>query len=790
MVCRLRVRPRRYAFCRLLAAFLLPLLALRAGWAGESKPSDWPFAPPKRPIIPKVRRRNWVRNPLDAFVLAELEKAGLEPNPQADKLTLLRRATFDLTGLLPTPAEREAFLADHAPDAYERLVDRLLHSPQFGERWAQHWLDVVRFAETDGFKLDRLRPEAWRYRDYVIRSFNNDLPYDRFLAEQIAGDELEPNNPDALIATGFYRLHPEENNGSNYRMVRQDILDDMTDVFGTTFLGLTFGCARCHDHKFDPLTQKDYFRLQAFFTPLMQRDDLPLAPPEEQERYQRRLAKWREDTRAWRAQCDALLAQPRKAIRQEVIDTFDADTQKALATPTRKRTPLQRQLAALASKQIDRKMARAYRRLSKEKRAIYDDLQKKIEAGKPEPLPVAMGVSSIDGDPPPTYRLATGNYRRPRERVRPGFPSAFFPDKDPDKETSRQADKEKTFADAVSLSAGLPVSRSPDGEGQRRADLARWLCRPDHPLTSRVIVNRIWQHHMGVGIVGTPNDFGVQGEKPTHPELLDYLASELIRQGWKLKAIHRLIVTSATYRQASLPACNPTVEKSLAADPSNKLLWHARIKRREAESIRDAVLQVSGQLNPRMGGPSNCPLLPAVVMEGKYAWDPDEKPCDRNRRSVYVLAKRNFAYPLFAAFDQPDRVNSCPVRPVTITAPQALAMLNGEFTLDQARHLAGSLLAEHGHVPAQLIRTAYLRAFSREPDAQEIAAAEKFLLRQARLVGSPVGRAGAVMPPVPRQTAGLTPPARQPNPRDAAFAAALVDFCHALLNSAEFLDVE
>jgi hypothetical protein len=773
MIRRLRVRPH------------LPLLALRAGWAvflllllatqassaGEPKGSDWPFVPPKRPAIPLIHRTNWVRNPLDAFVLAGLEKAGLQPNPQADKLTLLRRATFDLTGLLPTPAEREAFLADHAPDAYERLADRLLHSPQFGERWAQHWLDVVRFAETDGFKLDRLRPNAWRYRDYVIRSFNNDWPYDRFLAEQIAGDELEPNNPDALTATGFYRLHPEENNGSNYRMVRQDILDDVTDVFGTTFLGLTFGCARCHDHKFDPLTQKDYFRLQAFFTPLMQRDDLPLAPPEEQARYQRRLAKWREDTRAWRAQCDTLLAQPRKAIRQEVIDTFDADTQKALATPTRKRTPLQRQLAALANKQIDRKVARAYRRLSKEKRAIYDDLQKKIEAGKPEPLPVAMGVSSIDGEPPPTYRLATGNYRRPRERVQPGFPECLPAVSD----ASQKRREETTLLRSVA---------------NQRADLARWLCRPDHPLTSRVIVNRIWQHHMGAGIVGTPNDFGVQGEKPTHPELLDYLASELIRQGWTLKSIHRLIVTSATYQQASLPACNPTIEKSLAADPSNKLLWHARIKRREAESIRDAVLQVSAQLNPRMGGPSNCPLLPAIVMEGKYAWDPDEKPCDRNRRSVYVLAKRNFAYPLFAAFDQPDRVNSCPVRPSTITAPQALAMLNGEFTLDQARHLAGSLLAEHGHVPAQLIRAAYLRAFSREPDAQEIAAAEKFLLRQARLVGSPVERAGAGMPPVPRQTGGLTPPARQPNPRDAAFAAALVDFCHALLNSAEFLDVE
>ena len=727
MIRRLRVRP-RCLFCCLPAVLLFPSLALSAGGA------EWPFVAPQRPAVPQVHNREWIRNPLDAFVLAGLEKAGLQPNPPADKLTLLRRVTFDLTGLLPTPAQCNAFLADRTPDAYERVVDRLLASPHFGERWAQHWLDVVRFAETDGFKVDRLRPEAWRYRDYVIRSFNNDLPYDRFLSQQIAGDELEPNNPDALIATGFYRLPPEEINGSNYRMIRQDILDDVTDVFGTTFLGLTFGCARCHDHKFDPMTQKDYFRLQAFFTPLMQRDDLPLASAAEQAQYQRRLAEWEKTTRAWRAQCDAMLAEPRKAIRQEVIDTFDSETQKAMATPASKRTPLQRQLAALASKQVDRRANRAHRRLSKEQRAIYDDLQKKIEAGKPEPLPMAMGVASLDGEPPPTYRLATGNYLRPRERVQPDFPECL--------------DARNVYRSA---------------RNGKRADLAHWLCRADHPLTSRVIVNRLWQHHLGAGIVATPNDFGIQGEKPTHPQLLDYLATELVRHGWKLKAIHRLIVTSATYRQASSPGRNPKMDKALAADPSNKLLWHARVKRREAEAVRDAVLQASGQLNPRMGGPSNCPQLPAAVMESKYAWDPDQQPSDRNRRSIYMLAKRNFVYPLFAAFDPPDRINSCPVRPVTITAPQALAMLNGEFSLTQARHLAGVLVADHGRSAVPLVRAAYRRILSREPDAQEIAAAEKFLLHQARLIATP---------------------------SSPAFTDAVVDFCHALFNSAEFLNVE
>jgi hypothetical protein len=740
MIRRLRVRP-RCTLCRLLAVLLLPLPVLRAG---EAEQTERPFAAPKRPAVPAVQRRDWIRNPLDAFVLAGLEKAGLQPNPPADKITLLRRLTFDLTGLLPTPSQCDAFLADRSPDAYERLVERLLASPHFGERWAQHWLDVVRFAETDGFKVDRLRPEAWRYRDYVIRSFNNDLPYDRFLSQQLAGDELEPNNPDALIATGFYRLPPEEVNGSNYRMIRQDILDDITDVFGATFLGLTFGCARCHDHKFDPLTQKDYFRLQAFFAPLMQRDDLPLAPADERARYQRRLAEWEKATKEWRAQCEAMLAGPRKAIRQEVIDTFDSETQKAMTTPVSKRTPLQRQLAALASKQVERRASRAYRRLSKEQRAIYDDLQKRIAEGKPEPLPVAMGVVNIDGEPPPTYRLATGNYLRPRERVQPDFPECLTSVSD-----ASQYRRE-----------GPALLRS---VANHRADLARWLCRADHPLTSRVIVNRLWQHHLGAGIVATPNDFGIQGEKPTHPQLLDYLATELVRQGWKLKAIHRLIVTSATYRQASSPNRNPKMDKALAADPSNKLLWHARVKRREAEAIRDAVLQASGQLNPRMGGPSNCPQLPAAVMESKYAWDPDQRPTDRNRRSIYMLAKRNFVYPLFAAFDPPDRINSCPVRPVTITAPQALAMLNGEFSLTQARHLSAVLVADHGRAVAPLVRAAYRRIFSREPDAQEIAAAEKFLQRQARLIGAP---------------------------SSPTFSDAVVDFCHALLNSAEFLNVE
>ncbi|HEY7158395.1 MAG TPA: DUF1549 and DUF1553 domain-containing protein [Gemmataceae bacterium] len=735
MIRRFRVRPRHCSIHFLTAVFLLGLLAV-PGRGAESERPEWPFTPLKRPAVPQVRNKGWVRNPLDAFVLAGLEKVGLRPNPPADKLTLLRRVTFDLTGLMPTPAERDAFLADAAPDAYERLVDRLLRSPRFGERWAQHWLDLVRYAESEGFKLDKIRPEAYRYRDYVIRAFNADLPYDRFLSQQLAGDELEPNNPDALVATGFYRLHPEESNGSNYCLIRQDILDDITDVFGTTFLGLTVGCARCHDHKFDPITQRDYYRLQAFFTPMMERDDLPLASAEEQADYRRRLAKWEEATRELRTKRDAMEAGPRKAVFGDVLPTFDRETQKALTTPAEKRTSLQRQLAQLAGKQVDRRCARAYRRLPKEQRAIYDELKQKIAAFdsiKPEELPMGWGVADLDSAPA-TYRLATGNYLKPKERVQPGSPGCF--------------------------------EKKVSGTALRREALARWLCEPDNPLTGRVIVNRLWQHHLGAGIVATPNDFGAQGEKPTHPELLDYLATELVRQGWKLKALHRLIVTSATYRQASSPTRNATAEKAAEADPDNKLLWHARVKRREGEAIRDAVLQASGQLDLRMYGPSNYPELPAAFEENDYMWKPDKRAADRNRRSIYMLARRNLALPLFAAFDLPDRVNSCPVRAATITSPQALAMLNGEFTLAQARLLAGDLLAAHGHANEKLIRAAYQRAFGREPERDEVAAAEKFLRSQARRIAS------------------------DGEPSRDALASAVVDFCHALLNAAEFLDVE
>ncbi len=748
--------------CRLslwrFALLLTTLLAVPPAAHADDTERHWPYLPLVRPAVPVVAHQSWVRNPIDAFILAKLEAAGLQPSPAADRLTLLRRVTFDLTGLAPTPEERAAFLNDNSPDAYEKLVDRLLASPRFGERWAQHWLDVVRFAETEGFKLDRYRPDAHRYRDYVIRAFNSDMPYDEFVRQQLAGDELEPNNPEALIATGIYRLHPEESNGSNYRQIRQDILDDVTDVFGATFLGLTVGCARCHNHKFDPIPQRDYYRLQAFFAPMIQHDDLPLVTPEERKRYEEKMAAWQAATRGYREEIANLLKPVGDSVFQESVVVFDPETHDALTMPEDRRTPLQRQLVSLAGKQIDRKYERMHRRLPPDKKARYDELKAKLaefDKIKPPPLPLAMAITDVGPVAPPTYRLATGNYLKPREEVQPGFLECL---------------------DRHEPEIG-PPKEHPQSTGRRTA-LARWMTRPDHPLTSRVMVNRLWQHHFGLGIVATPNDFGIQGEKATHPELLDWLASELVGQRWRMKAIHRLIVTSSAYRQASQPRLNPAAEAAHRGDPADKLLWHARVKRRDAEAIRDAILQVSGQLNLRMYGDSALPVLPEAVLQSRYSWSPDEKPEDRDRRSIYVYAKRNLSYPLFAVFDVPDRVNSCPSRPTTTTAPQALAMLNGEFTMAQARCMAGALLKARGTDDKALVREAYLRVFSREPSAEENAAVQKFLDRQAQLV-SEAGKVAKESLPEPMAEGCAE-----------ARGAAVVDLCHALLNAAEFWYVE
>lgn len=740
--------------------------------ASKFKQGKWPFFPPVRPSVPDVKDKDWVRNPIDAFVLNTLEKHGLAPSGEADKRTLLRRVTFDLIGLPPTPEEQAAFLADQSPRAYEQVVERLLASPRYGERWAQHWLDVVRYAETDGFKEDAHRPNAYKFRDYVIRAFNNDMPYDRFVRQQLAGDELEPNNPDALIATGYCRLYPDEYNAADLRQRRQEILDDVTDTTGLAFLGLTIGCAQCHNHKFDDILQTDYYRLQAFFTPMLPRDDLPDATRSQRDEFAKRQEAWERATAEIRAEMELLVAPARKKAVDEGLEKFNAEVVAAVHTPESQRTALQQQIAYQASKYIVPKLPGIADRLKGDQKKRYEELKaalKKFDALKPQSLPSARGIVDSDKPPPATFLLVGGNLKHPGEPVEPGFP-----------EFLGAATAKIVPPPAGSNSQNSPKNPSSTG---RRAALANWLSRKDNPMTARVIVNRLWQYHFGLGIVATPNDFGVAGESPTHPELLDWMAVEFMESGWSLKAMHRLMVTSAAYRQSAIVDAKIAMHaKARAADSGNKWLWHARRQRLTGESLRDAMLLVSGDLDLRMYGPSVHPLLPDGL--GNYAWKPDAKTEDRNRRSIYVIAKRNLRLPLLDAFDLPDMHNSCGRRSTTTTAPQARLMLNDDFAITAARRWAGQLMAharsnDRERDDRNLIAAAYVQAYARDPLPAELDLCLKFIADQS----AAIGREG-------KEPDKATLPDPLPKSDSPAHDAAIVDFCHAILDSNEFLYVD
>jgi hypothetical protein len=709
---------------------------------GVDKP--WAFYAPVRPALPTVRNRAWIRNPVDGFIAARLEAANLASAPEASRATLIRRLSFDLTGLPPTPEEVAAFLNDPSPRAYEKVVDRLLASPRYGERWALFWLDLVRYAESDGFKADDVRPVAWRYRDYVISAFNNDTPYDRFICEQLAADELYPNDPDALVATAFNRHYPDEYNARNLEQRRQEILNDMTDTTAQVFLGLTIGCARCHDHKFDPITQKDYYRFQAFFAAFLARDKFEVGWPEALGSHQKQLEEWESRTAELRRRIHAMEAPYREKLVAGNKRKYPQAVQEAFDTPPEERTPLQIQLADLIAKQLQvgtKEMAKA---MKPAVRKEWEELAKQMAAFedlRPKPLPMAMVITDVGPVAPATYLLKRGDWKRPGAELAPGFLSALD-------------DRPAT------IPTPAPGARTTG----RRTVLARWLTRPDHALTARVMVNRLWQHHFGRGLVGTPSDFGAQGERPTHPELLDWLAREFVASGWSLKAMHRLMVTSATYRQ-SAEGNSATVK----ADPENRLLGRMARRRLEGEALRDAMLAVSGQLNLKMGGPSVFPELPAELGVPRGGWPVSPDVHERNRRSIYVFVKRNLRYPLFGAFDAPDSNETCARRNVSTNAPQALMLLNGKITLDIARAFAGRVLDAAGTEPGAVVEHAYRLALGRPPDAAERRLSADFLARERS---------------IPRLSAA------GPGQPDPAFTAAVTDFCHVLLNLNEFAYVD
>jgi mono/diheme cytochrome c family protein len=595
----------------------------------------WSFQPLQPTAPPRVENPAWCRTPIDHFILARLEAKGIAPNAATDRRRLIRRASFDLLGLPPTPEEVEAFVRDPAPDAYGRLLDRLLASPHYGERWGRHWLDLARFAESHGYEQDYDRPNAYPYRDFVIKAFNEDLPYDTFVRWQIAGDEYEPDNPLALTATGFLAAgtHATQITANQAEKERYDELDDMVRTIGTTMLGLTLGCARCHDHKYDPIPNADYYHLVAVFATTVRSDyDIPLrdqVPP---------------------AKLKALIcSEGVKAVR-----------------------------------------------LHTQGRDFYD----------------------------PVHALKRGDPNQKIEVAQPGFVQVLM----------RAPEGEKHWQ--LAPPAGWRTS-------YRRRGLAGWITDVEQgagALLARVIVNRLWQHHLGRGLVATPSDFGAQGERPTHPELLDWLAQELVRNGWHLKPIHKLILNSSVYLQDG-----GMDERRLAADRDNTLFWRQPTRRLEAEAIRDAMLAVSGTLDTRQFGPGTLDLRQA-------------------RRSIYFFIKRSRLIPMMMLFDAPDSLQDLASRPTTTIAPQALLLLNSPIVRDHATAFACRLLSKAMAGSEEVVEGAYRLALSRPPTADELADAVAFLRQQTEAY-------------------------RGDGKTDAA-ELALGDFCQALLSLNEFVYID
>ena len=751
----------------------------------------WSFKKPVRPAIPQMKDARSSKSPIDALVNAKQESKGLTPAPAADRRTLIRRAYLDLVGLLPPPAEVDAFVKDPSPRAYEDLVDRLLASPHYGERWARLWLDVARYSDSTGYEYDYDVSDAWRYRDYVIKAFNEDKPYDQFVVEQLAGDELDKPTFDSLTATGFVRLGPRvldrDLENPNYRF---DYIDDIIRTTYQSFQALSVNCAHCHDHKFDPITRKDYYKTVAVFNGFIEYDH-PLVPVDDWAQYQKATKEINDKIKPLSKQIADIEAPYRKELFRRALAKFPVDVQEAYNTPEEKRTPGQKLLAAQVAtvrgeeEQDFNTGGRTALKVSAEDEQARKRLEDQVDAltkqlpGKP---PVALGVRDGDfrfiphppfqtgslggivyekfgftgkylpepGDhyqPPPTYFESNGLMPFPEEMKAPVVDAGFLT------VLSKPGQQPQPFADAPKN--GYPTS------GRRRA-LAEAIASPDNPLTARVMVNRIWYQHFGQGIVTTPNNFGKMGTQPSNPELLDWLAIEFIRQGWSIKQMQRLIMNSETYKMSSdyyLPANS---EK----DPINQFLWRFPIKRLEAEIIRDAVLSASGDINFQAGGKPFFPPVPESVtsqVPTKGKWEKTNEDPSTWRRSIYAYVKRNMKYPMFEVFDQPDATLSCERREVTTVPTQALTLFNNEFFLLEARHFADRVAREAGTDPAAQIKLVYRIAFSREPGARELQQGIDFLKKQG--VGQALSRAN-------RQA-----------------SAGLAEFAHVIFNTNEFLYV-
>ncbi len=639
----------------------------------ERDRAHWAFQPVKRPSVPSVKNRDWVSNPIDAFILAKLEAKQLSPNPPATKREWIRRVFYDVTGLPPSPGEVEQFVADTSPDAYEKLIDRLLASPRYGEKWGRHWLDLVRFAETNSYERDGRKPNAWRYRDYVIRSFNDDKPYDRFVREHLAGDEMPDSGANGIIATGYYRLGIWDDEPTDPELARYDGLDDIVATTGQVFLGLTVDCARCHDHKIDPISQKDYYRLLSFFhnvNPYRNggpTDERPLGSEQENQR----------------------AFEQKRAELQGELTVFETDFRKLYQQIHGKAVEpreLPRLIRAEGAKLLGQER---FKRYSEQRGELRSLLKRKITGE------AALCVTESGNRAPDTFVLLRGNPHVKGERVEPAFPDV--------------------------LGALKPIIPTPPTGAKttgRRRILADWIASPNNPLTARVAVNRLWQYHFGRGIVRSSSNFGLQGDKPTHPELLDWLADEFIHRGWSMKQLHRLILASNAYRMSSR-----SKDKALSADPSNDLFWRFDMRRLTAEEIRDSILAISGTLNLKMYGPGVYTPIPREVLAGQsmpgngWGTSPFEEQC---RRSIYVHVKRSLLTPILESFDAAETDRSTAVRFVTTQPTQALALLNSEFVHAQASHFADRLRREAGADNDKQVRLALNLATARPPSDTEV----------------------------------------------------------------------
>jgi mono/diheme cytochrome c family protein len=688
----------------------------------------WSFQPPQQPPVPKVNNPQLVHNPIDDFLLEKLEERGLRFSPEVDRLVLMRRAYFALIGLPPTVEEVEQYLQDTSPGAYEKMIDRLLASPHYGERWGKYWLDAAGYADSHGkIDPDRLRPNAWRYRDYVIRSLNADKPYDQFLLEQIAGDELfdyksikDPTSEqrDYLIATGFLRTAADDTDegAQNFVPYRVAVLADQLNIFSSAVMGLTMECARCHSHKYDPIPQRDYYRLSAIFQSAYDPYDwripssalyaggavldlpqelqrfLPRAPEREYREAEVHNAPILEELNQLKKALESKAQSLRAGLLEEKLsklpETVRADLRVAVEVPEERRSPIQKYLMDKfgESLKVDSKeLEERFKDFKEESEQTKKAIQKTKE--KLTPTPMIQAIFDMGGEPTPTYLARRGDPRMPGPRVMPGVPSVL--------------------TDGIAPYKVIKPSWSSDTSGQRLA-LAKWLIQPNHPLTARVMVNRIWQAHFGAGLVTTPGNFGKIGAKPSHPELLDWLTKEFVRQGWSLKAMHKLIMTSAAYCQSSV--VSPAATKG---DPDNILLSRFPMRRLDAEAIRDTVLQVAGRLEDLPFGPAD---ELEVTPDGEVISKASKT---RYRRSIYLLQRRSTPMTLLELFDAPRMDPNCLRRMQSTVPTQALQLWNSEMVRENSRYFAGRVIDSVGDDVEKQIERVYLVALSREPTAEE-----------------------------------------------------------------------